>query len=122
MPCLCAPGYSGDLTATTGCVRQSLCSPEPCQNGGRCSESNSAFNCSCLAGFQGDLCQDDIAECDTAPCLNNGTCQELLGSFSCSCPPGRQGRLCDGDVNECEENPCGQHGTCINTVSTNCLY
>lgn len=113
--CQCGPGYSGD--PSTGCVRQSLCSPEPCQNGGTCTENSSSFNCSCPVGYQGHLCQDDIPECDTQPCLNNGTCIELPGSFSCSCQPGYQGRTCQTDVDECLDNPCGGQGNCVNTVS-----
>lgn len=109
--CVCGPGYSGE--PSTGCVRQSLCSPSPCHNGALCTDNISDFNCSCPAGWQGHLCQDDIPECDTQPCLNNGTCTELPGSFSCSCPPTHQGRTCQTDVDECVENPC-VHGTCVN--------
>ena len=54
MPYLCAPGYSGDLTSTTGCVRQSLYSAPR------------------------------WPECDTAPCLNKATCLQILGSFTSS--------------------------------------
>ena len=101
-------------------VGQSLCSPNPCQHGGTCTDNISDFNCSCPVGYQGHRCQDDIPECDTQPCLNNGTCTELPGSYSCTCQPGSQGTNCELDQDECQESPCGQ-GTCINTVSITSL-
>jgi hypothetical protein len=38
-----------------------LCSPNPCLNGGTCSSnSNNTFMCSCVEGYQGNVCQDDV--------------------------------------------------------------
>ena len=35
-----------------------LCSPNPCQNGGICGESDStAYTCTCTGGYKGDHCE-----------------------------------------------------------------
>ena len=33
------------------------CLSSPCQNGGRCTDLLMSFNCSCPAGFTGDVCE-----------------------------------------------------------------
>ena len=38
------------------------CDPSPCQNGGTCIDLVSAFDCQCIAGFEGDRCE--IGESD----------------------------------------------------------
>ena len=32
------------------------CSPNPCKNGGRCTDLVNGFSCSCVAGYNGDDC------------------------------------------------------------------
>ena len=32
------------------------CFPEPCQNGGTCTDGDSSYTCSCLAGWTGTSC------------------------------------------------------------------
>merc|ERR1712136_429040 len=62
----------------------------------------------------GDLCNQDINECET---VNNGgcvygTCINNVGSFLCACKTGWKGTFCDENVNECEIN----NGRCVNGV------
>ena len=101
---------------STGCTKIDWCASSPCQNGGNCSDNTSNFSCSCPSGFQGDLCESDIAECSALPCMNQGTCVELSGSFSCDCPAGYTGNVCQADVDECLASPC-KRGSCSNLVS-----
>ena len=34
------------------------CSPNPCQNGGTCTDKVAGFNCECTAGYNGDNCKN----------------------------------------------------------------
>ncbi|XP_048587885.1 fibropellin-1-like [Nematostella vectensis] len=43
------------------CQVADQCSSNPCQNNAECKKAGSTFNCSCTAGFTGDLC--DKGEC-----------------------------------------------------------
>ena len=105
------------------------CLFNPCQNGGTCNkdihisqdvallESSALafvspqmeiFNCSCLAGFTGPLCESDMYECDGTSCdnegpsshvgeclkvncLNGGSCLNRPEGFHCYCKDGYEG-------------------------------
>ena len=32
------------------------CSPDPCQNGGKCVDGIDSYSCECVTGFTGDTC------------------------------------------------------------------
>ena len=34
------------------------CSPNPCKNGGSCTDLVNGFSCSCVAGYNGDDCSN----------------------------------------------------------------
>ena len=34
------------------------CSPNPCKNGGSCTDLVNGFSCSCVAGYNGDVCSN----------------------------------------------------------------
>ena len=34
------------------------CSPNPCKNGGSCTDLVNGFSCSCVAGYNGDGCSN----------------------------------------------------------------
>jgi hypothetical protein len=77
----CPPGYGG--SGATGCIAPSPCNPNPCQNGGTCSENGASFSCSCVNGFGGASCEiapvkvltaGDIGDCN----VTNDTATGLL--------------------------------------------
>jgi len=72
--------------------------------------------CECEEGYEGQLCENDINECQQNDNLcNNGVCENLIGSYECICNDGWTGSHCDQDENECLiENICGT-GNCTNT-------
>ena len=74
------------------------------------------FSCTCAAGFEGHLCENDTDECASQPCFNGGTCQDQLNSFTCDCPVGFIGNQCEANIVECLSNPCENGGTCVESV------
>ena len=95
----------------------------PCQNGGTCNNFDGGFNCVCLRGVTGTLCEGNasISLCaPDNPCMNGGTCASTPGSYTCSCMPGYTGINCEGDINECEEQSdlCLNGGTCVNSFGS----
>ena len=97
------------------------------KNSGTCNNLPGSFNCSCIEGWTGKDCSEDVNECSVSGiniCKNNGTCNNLPGSFNCSCIEGWSGRDCSVDVDECSVagiNICKNSGTCNNLPgSFNC--
>jgi len=104
---------------------QDSCDPNPCLNGGECTDGLNSFTCDCSdTGFEGDTCEEDLDECvlGTDNCDINGTCINTPGSFFCQCDDGSQGASCEIDINECEDgNNGGCEQICDNTAgSFNC--
>ena len=52
--CQCLAGFTGSACETN--INE--CSPNPCQNGGVCTDGVNAFSCACVGGFSGTACQD----------------------------------------------------------------
>ncbi|XP_054276318.1 epidermal growth factor-like protein 8 [Macrosteles quadrilineatus] len=79
----CCPGWAQDPKTDYGC-NTPVCS-KPCQNGGLCSQPEV---CSCLPGFTGPQCEQDVDECKetVTPCSH--MCNNTVGSYKCSCRPG----------------------------------
>ncbi|KAK1900663.1 Protocadherin Fat 4 [Dissostichus eleginoides] len=112
------------------------CLTSPCQNGATCNKNiyisrdvavlessavifvspqKEIFNCTCPAGFTGELCEEDTDECEANPCTNKGTCVNTPGSFYCHCQSGFSGLFCSPDEDKCLKVKCQNGGTCIPT-------
>ncbi len=50
----CPTGYSG--TGSTACTNINDCSPNPCMNGGACTDGVNSFTCTCASGWSGPTC------------------------------------------------------------------
>ena len=71
------------------------CNPNPCQNGGTCTDDVGGYICTCQPGFTGTDCEINIDDCSPNPCLNGGTCVDGVDSYFCSCAAGFTGTNCD---------------------------
>ena len=91
-----------------------------------------SFSCSCVAGYEGDRCENNTNDCDPNPCENGGTCwvavlhimikfqalilyitQDRINGYMCTCEAGWTGERCDINIDDCAHNPCQNGGTCF---------
>lgn len=101
----------GDEPAA-GCRGSPVCDSQPCLNLGVCHDQFNQFNCSCRAGWEGQVCETDINECAPGPCVY-GTCEDLLADYRCDCDPGYAGKDCQDEVDDCLEFSCVNGGVCV---------
>ena len=57
-----------------------------CLNGGICTQNECGYNCTCLKGFTGDLCEKRKNLCEPNKCLNGAVCIEYENDYHCECP------------------------------------
>eukprot|EP00117_Sycon_ciliatum_P036320 scpid89300/ scgid27358/ Fibropellin-3; Epidermal growth factor-related protein 3; Fibropellin III; Fibropellin-c; SpEGF III len=94
------------------------CASSPCQNGGACANLGNDFLCSCLPGFTGNTCSDDIDECVSDPCMLGGVCQnDSPDHYNCDCLTGYTGKQCETDIDDCQGSPCHTDATCLDHVN-----
>ena len=113
--CECCVGYKGKY-----CEELDACSVDPCKRG-NCSDviagHDEVFNCTCEAGFAGQLCDIDINECDLPEnqgvCKNGALCTDAQNSYVCLCQPGFHGKQCEFLSNLCDSiRPCKNNANC----------
>ncbi|XP_077368176.1 basement membrane-specific heparan sulfate proteoglycan core protein isoform X8 [Festucalex cinctus] len=89
--------------SSTGVTNCPTCKDHPCQNGGRCEDSDtSLYTCGCPRGFTGSNCQHHSSlHCHSEACGPDATCinrQSGLG-YDCRCHLGKFGNKCmDGEL------------------------
>ncbi|XP_048580138.1 uncharacterized protein LOC5520382 [Nematostella vectensis] len=110
----------GDLEANAYKIRERICTSvdkcakDPCKNGATCHNGPRDFTCTCVNGFTGKDCSQDVNECESTPCNENQNCINAFGSFSCVCKDGFKDVACQIDIDECLNLPCKHGGTCNN--------
>jgi hypothetical protein len=84
------------------------CASSPCLNNATCRDVFRGYQCACVEGWSGRLCEEDVDECAAhAPCpSHNHTCENHAGGYSCVCPSGYSGHVCEREIDECESAPC----------------
>ncbi|XP_056152466.1 protein delta homolog 1 [Lampris incognitus] len=92
--CVCPPGFAGDFCE----INADSCQPNPCFNGGNCTNHGLAFTCVCPNSFSGFTCNDTapiLYPCNGEPCANGGMCVgHPNGAYHCVCQKGFTGPTC----------------------------
>ena len=80
-----------------------------CKNGGSCVKVKKKKTCTCLAGFSGKRCEQDLCECK-----NGGTCLIQGNSFKCLCRSSFTGDKCETKLQKpCADSNCLNNGKCF---------
>ncbi|UMM39588.1 hypothetical protein L5515_016577 [Caenorhabditis briggsae] len=108
--CKCEKQWMGDYCNVT---MTESCKDSPCQNFGQCMQkTDSSFECNCMDGYSGQLCeQRNVNECNHYDC-NRGHCVMTVSGPACQCELGYTGRFCEKLLNHCSSNTCSSRGTC----------
>ncbi|BES93149.1 N terminus of Notch ligand [Nesidiocoris tenuis] len=106
--CDCSVGWQGthcEISAVT-------CGDFPCQNSGICEDTQTGYKCTCMPGFAGHDCSDEV---DLCQCQNGATCTP---EGTCVCLSGYTGNRCETNIDDCAHSPCLNGATCIDGVNT----
>ena len=74
-----------------GCSGDDVCQADDCRNNATCVDIWNEFQCACLNGFKGALCEINIDDCVVNNCSNGATCLDGVASYSCRCAAGYEG-------------------------------
>ena len=66
------------------------------------------YQCSCLVGSAGTLCEINFDDCYSNPCQGQATCVDGLQDFTCICPPWSTGETCSVLINDCQPGYYGK--------------
>ena len=87
-----------DVEQASGDGSANECAPNPCLNGGSCTDRVNGFTCDCAAGWAGYTCETNIDECAPNPCQNGGSCTDEVNGFTCNCPAVYTGNTCQTET------------------------
>ena len=85
-------------------------------NGGTCYDKIADYTCSCINGWDGKNCQNNIDDYISNPCKNDGTCIDKLNDYECICDHAWEGIICHINVDDCVSNPCLNDGICLDDI------
>lgn len=76
-----------------GCYGDPVCATHKCLNNATCVDIWNDYTCTCVLGFNGTFCENNINDCPVNNCSQPGTdvCVDGINSFSCKCKPGYEG-------------------------------
>ena len=112
MSCRCDVWYTGIYCETE------LSNYRECNETGNSTKLNASlgiFDCECLPGWTGGLCETKLLNCSSDNCDSGGKAD---GEGDWSCPPGWTGTYCETRINICDENPCLNNATCVDGCQT----
>ena len=72
------------------------------------------YQCDCVPGTAGSLCEVNYDDCYSNPCSYGVQCTDAVQGFICDCPVGTFGPDCSFNPDECISSPCQNGATCIN--------
>ncbi|CAH1785690.1 unnamed protein product [Owenia fusiformis] len=99
------------------CLGDPVCDTNVCENNSTCKDIWNDYECTCLAGFDGKYCGNDIDECIGHECEYGATCVDGIANYTCDCVAGYTGFRCQENIDECASSPCQHNTTCIDGVA-----
>lgn len=89
---------------------KSPCHPNPCMNGGTCTENGGGYDCACLTQYSGPNCEiDECEKCDVNAICANGHCRCKHGYYG-------NGYQCEKGDQESECESCSPFAQCQNGI------
>ncbi|XP_052786630.1 uncharacterized protein LOC128221951 [Mya arenaria] len=114
--CICSSsgGFGGQYCNTS----TDPCDDSPCQHGTCKSFENVRYECTCLDGYDGINCDNNINECNAHPdaCMYGGTCVDRVNGYQCNCMTGFTGEHCENVPNYCLPGDCQEGNVCYTSL------
>uniref|UniRef100_A0A0N5ARB9 Sushi, von Willebrand factor type A, EGF and pentraxin domain-containing protein 1 n=1 Tax=Syphacia muris TaxID=451379 RepID=A0A0N5ARB9_9BILA len=114
--CFCPEGKKGQYCNEIIDYCEQL---KPCLNNGTCisTMTEERYECDCIDGYTGKVCERKTESCTPNPCKNGGFCTVEEGrTYSCTCMPNYSGKNCEIYSNPCildnGEPYCMNDGNC----------
>jgi hypothetical protein len=84
----------------------------PCNDHGACVDGDSAYACTCDAGWRGVDCAE-ADDCVGHMCQHGGRCVDGNSSYTCECSGlDFEGQFCQLAIDNCASSPCLNGGAC----------